>query len=119
MPAALNAIATRQDAEVLFQRDAPLGAAASFISPVRRVEGYFAVNLLAISDQSFSIVVEEGCLGTGPFVQTATYTSSLVLGVQRVCVQHFPCGSFMRTTLGNLGPAQGFLSYCGLGLPEP
>lgn len=119
MPKAINVIPTRQKADLLFSTDTPLGAGATFVSPIREVDGYNAVTFLAIASTAFTIVVNEACEAGGPFVETATLTSSVVAGQNVVCARVFPCGSFMRTSLGNLGGAQTALSYCAHGVPEP
>lgn len=119
MPEAINSIPTRQLTEALFKSDDRLAAAGSFVSPVKLVAGYHAIEFLVITDQMFSLVVEEACRPTGPFVQTASYTSTSVGTQQQLCRRHFPCGPYMRVTLGNLAGDQTFLSFCGTGLPQP
>lgn len=52
-------IPTRQRTDVLFQSSTPLGAGASFTSRIARVDGYNQVSIIAVSDQPFTIVVEE------------------------------------------------------------
>src|SRR5262245_17198886 len=115
-------IPTRQKADLLFESVLPLAGGTSFVSNVARVDGYAQIAILAVSDQPFGITVEEACVvapdGTGRFVQTqGTLMSTLVGGQQQVCTRIQPCGTFMRMTLGNLGGAMTFLSFCAQGIP--
>lgn len=119
MPLELKIIPTRQLTEALFGTEAALPAGGSFVSDPKLVAGFFAVNLLAVSDQPFQVVVQEACSADGQFVQTAAYMSEPFAGLHRLCVQHLPCGPYMMTTLGNLGADQDILSFCATGLPMP
>lgn len=113
-------IPTRQKTDVLFHSSTPLPIGGTFDPPVAEVAGYNSVAFLAVSDQPFAITVEEACSPDGPFVQTSTLTSTVVAGQNQVCARVPPCGSFMRTSLGNLGAAaMTSLSFCAQGIPVP
>jgi hypothetical protein len=113
-------IATRQKADLLFgPLPNRLASGGSIILPVRDVSGYVRVNFLAISAQPFTLLVEEACLPDGTFIQAESFASvtDAVSGMQVVCEQVFPCGSFMRVTVTNTGTAAA-VSLCGSGLPH-
>lgn len=112
-------IATRQKADPLFGSDVPLGAAGTFTSPVRQVVGYDSIAILAISDQPFTITVEEACEPDGQYAQTQTLSSALVGGVQQICTRIRPCGAFMILALGNTGAPMSTLDFCAYGVPLP
>lgn len=113
-------IATRQKVDILFgpiQR--PIPALSSVVLPVREVSGYGRINFLASSAQPFTMLVEEASLAAGPFAQTRTFSSAFdpVSGLETLCDQVFPCGSFMRVTVTNGGlPAS--VDIFGNGLPH-
>jgi hypothetical protein len=52
-------IPTRQKTNVLLQTSSPLAAGESFTSPIAGVDGFNQVAILAVSDQPFTIIVNE------------------------------------------------------------
>jgi hypothetical protein len=84
----------------------------------RKVAGYSAVNFLGISDQPFTVLVEEACESEGPYVSVTTLTSVVAGALNRISTRHLPSGNFMRITPTNTGAvAQTLFSLCGTGLP--
>lgn len=117
-------IPTRQKADLLFSTEIPLIVGDFFIAPVRRVAGYAEIPVFALSDQPFTIQVEEATDveedGSGNFVQTQTLTAVAVGPLWLVCQRIRPCGSFMQMTLGNMGVTDmGSLNFAVQGLPLP
>jgi len=115
-------IPTRQDAEVLFQTQTPLKAGASFTTGVQRVSGYAQIEILAISDQSFTIQVLEAVTvdqtGKGHFVQIQSTLSSVVVGTQQVISTRIPrFGHYMKMVLVNGATPETELSFAAQGLP--
>lgn len=116
-------IQTRQKDDVLFllsssSEDAvPIDAAGEVVLKVRKVEGYGSIRFLAFAAAAFSIEIEQGPEGKGPFVQTQTLTSGAGPGGEQIiCTSVAPCGSYMRITLVNGATAQ-TLDLKGLGHP--
>lgn len=128
MPKAIETIQTRQRAEPLFATDKPLGAGGSVVLPNlpgedgALVAGFAFVEIFAVSDQPFQILVFEGCRPGSPFIvpnEDGTFNSSLGPdGKHSVCARVFFCGVKLRAKLINLGGPQSFLSFCASGLPE-
>lgn len=117
MPVTPYIIITRQKTEILLETHAPLQPGQSFIGAVREVAGFAYLSILALSSVAFSITIEEGNTADGPFVQTATFASgSDGAGQQRVCERSFPCGTYARITLTNLGAKSG-LDFTVIGVP--
>lgn len=112
-------MATRQKTDELFGSTVPLGAVATFTSPVKRVAGYDVVAILAISDQAFTISVRESCEEGGLFPQTQLLASALVGGVQQIRTRIRPAGEFMQLILNNPGAAMTSLEFCAKGIPQP
>jgi hypothetical protein len=83
----------------------------------KKVAGYAAIDFLAISDQTMSLLVEEANDQNGPFVPTGTLASALAGTMQMIRQQFIPVGSFMRVTLTNTGADETVLSFKGVGLP--
>lgn len=111
-------IITRQHAEVLLETHDLLPTGQSPAGAVRQVAGFAYLSILALSSVAFSITIEEGSTEDGPFVQTATLASgSDGAGQQRVCDRFFPCGTYARTTLTNLG-IQSRLDFTVIGVPS-
>jgi hypothetical protein len=103
-------IQTRQKDDVLFTLSSadgdPIAAAGELTLKVRRVEGYSQIRFLAFAASAFSLRVEQGPTGSGPFVQTQTLTSVAGPGgEQLICENIEPGGSFMRLTVVN-GPTE-------------
>jgi hypothetical protein len=116
-------IPSRQKSDVLFESDQPLGAGASFATGVARTTGYAQVSIFAVSDQPFSIIVEEAVIvkpdGTGNFAQTqATLNSVSVGGIEQVATRITPFGNFMKMVLTNPGGTpEAYLNFLVQGLP--
>lgn len=117
MPTASNVIPTRQLTETLFSASQPGPGLGSIVSPVRKVEGFNAVSLFAVADAAFLVIIEEACESDGPFIQTESFSSASVSGLQRVCDFAFPCGSFMRVSFIPLGVIPSLVSFCVIGIP--
>jgi hypothetical protein len=114
-----HVIATRQKTDALFGTTTPLVGGGTFTSPVRRVAGYDVIAILAVSDQAFTIAVQEACESGGPFVQTQVLSSALVGGVQQIRTRIRPAGEFMILALSNGGTPMTMLEFCGTGIPQP
>lgn len=112
-------IATRQRADLLFRFTVPLGAGSSVVSDIRDVLGYDSIAILAISDQAFTIGVEEACTSDGDFSTTQVLTSALVNGLNQICTRILPCGAFMKLTVTNTGAPMTVLDVASQGIPEP
>lgn len=112
-------IVTRQKVDRLFGPTDLLAALATFSSEVRRVAGYGSVTFLIVSDQPFTLRVEEAPESDGPWVQTESQTSILdpVSGNQFICTDVRPCGSFMRIFVDNTGGLQTIFDLNVGGLP--
>lgn len=52
-------IPTRQKTDILFQSSTPIASGDSFTSRIARVDGYNQVAILAVSDQPFTITIEQ------------------------------------------------------------
>lgn len=112
-----DSIITRQHAEVLLEAHALLPTGQSPTGAVRQVAGFAYLSILALSIVAFSITIEEGNTEDGPFAQTATFASgSDGAGQERVCERFFPCGTYARITLTNLG-VQSRLDFTVIGVP--
>lgn len=122
MPEAFETIATRQRSELLFEAPPPpLGAGACVTLPVRLVEGFSAIGFFGVSDQPFTVSIEESCSAAGPFSVTQVLTSALdpVSGLQVVCDRVAPCAPHMQVTICNTGLAPAtILDVCGTGIPK-
>lgn len=118
-------IPTRQKTELLFSTSTPLGVGGVFTTPVRRVNGYVKVEILAIADKSFGLNVEEAVSvdqhGNGHFVQTdPTVTAALVGGQFVISTTVKPFGNFMKMVFGNLAlSSMTRFNVQVLGLPLP
>lgn len=119
MPDAINIISTRQETEDLAHTAEPLGIGGSFVSNIVLVAGYDHVSLFGVSDQAFTVQIEEACLAEGPFVVTKSINSSLSGSQQALCSQVEPCGVFMRISVWNGLLPMGSLSFCATGVPQP
>lgn len=118
LPVAPYIIITRQKAEILLETHEPLFAGQSLVGAVRLVAGFAYLSILALSNQAFSITIEEGNTADGPFVQTATFASSADgAGQQRVCERFFPCGTYALITLNNPGGDMSDLDFTVIGIP--
>lgn len=100
-----NAIASRQRTDPLFESTDLLATGATFSSVRRDTRGYGSLTILAFSDLSFRIRIEEALSSDGPWTEVARITSALNeagtdQGVYRRIV---PIGSFMRVFVDNLG----------------
>lgn len=121
MPEAFETIATRQRSETLFEIGGPLDPGKCVTTPSRLAAGFSAVGILGISDQPFTVEVDEACSPDGPFVATQTLTSAVdpVTGLNFVCARVQPCGPHMTLTLCNAGPSPTtVLDLCGTGIPK-
>lgn len=119
MAEAVNTITTRQRAEPILHTEVALGAGESFENKVYLVAGFNTLSILAISDQAFSVTVDESCDTETPFTRTQTIASEVdAAGNQRICTRINPCGNYAIITLVNGGAPQSFLSFCVLGIPE-
>lgn len=112
-------IATRQKTDVLFSSSVPLGAGSSLTLAIKRVIGYDAVAVLALSDAAFVVRVREANAKDGDFVVTQLLSSTLVGSDQTVCQRVLPCGTFMTLEITTPAGAMSFFSLAGLGVPEP
>lgn len=117
MPSGANVVQTRQRPEELFRRASPLGASEELESDVKLVAGYDSLALFSVSDQAFSIVIEEANHEDGPFVVTGTYASAASGANQYVCTRHRPCGTYAKIRLENGGAAMGLLKSVVAGIP--
>lgn len=118
MAEAVNTITTRQKAEELVHSDVPLAGAGQIASKVSLVAGYAAISILSISDQPFSITIDEACDADGEFTRTVTLASVVdAAGNQHICERVAPCGNYAIITLVNGGGQQTLLSFCALGIP--
>lgn len=115
------AIPTRQKTDMLFNSSVPLDAGGSQTFDVRLVLGYSSIQVLAFSDQPFSVHLEESCTPTGPFVRTHTLTSAPGPGGEElVCDRIEPCGIYARMVLENTGAfPQTTMRLCAIGVPVP
>lgn len=109
-------IATRQKADTLFEGAPSLASGESSTTGVRKVQGYGAVQVFASSQESFEVRVLESCNQDGPFVRTATLTSTVVGTLQVVCERVQQGGVFMQLQVVGAG-AQATVDFCGQGLP--
>lgn len=116
-------IPTRQKADPLFESEDPINDGASFTTEVKRVSGYAQIAIFALSDQAFSITVEEAAVvnpdGTGNFAQTQpTIASVLVAGQEQIVTRITPFANYMKMTLANgSGANQTFMSFLAQGIP--
>jgi hypothetical protein len=112
-------IPTRQKSDVLFRLTTPLGAGSSVPIDARRVLGYDSIAFLAVSDQPFSISIQEACDPDSGFAQTQVLSSSVAGGQNVVCTRIEPCGALMRLLIANPGPAMTLFDLSGQGIPQP
>jgi hypothetical protein len=111
-------IPTRQKSDLLFRLTTPLGGVSSVSINAARVLGYDSIAFLVISDQPFTISVQEACEDM-QFAQTRSLSSSVV-GIQNVvCTRVAPCGTFMQLLIVNPGPAMTVFDLSGQGIPQP
>lgn len=98
-----SSIPSRQLTEDLFSSDVNVLAGQSFASPVRRVAGYSGINVLAFSDRTFLVRVEESSSPTGPWQETNRFPSALDgAGLRQVVSTRFiPYGTFCRVFVDN------------------
>lgn len=101
MPDGLNIVQTRQRPEVFFRTSIPLGAGQSHVSAVVLVAGYDGIKIFVISDQAFSVLVEESTESDGLYGVAATYASELVGFDHQLCEIHNPCGTYAKITISN------------------
>lgn len=113
-----HVIPTRQKTDSFFTTRDPIAPPAmTFSSGVTRVEGYGAVAIFAVSDQPFTIEVNEAAFSDGTFVTTQTLASALVDGSQVVNTRITHNSSFMELVLTNTGGLQTVLETNALGIP--
>jgi hypothetical protein len=112
-------IPTRQKGDLLFQRDEPITTPSTIRLPIRLVAGYAAIAFFGVSDAPFDVRPREACSENGPFVQTGSFSSSLVGSDQRACERVFQCGTHMEIDLVRTGAPQTRLSFCAIGIPMP
>jgi hypothetical protein len=122
-------IPTRQKTGLLFPVRPPktpgpfpvlLAAGASVVYGSFAVDGYATIAILAVSDQPFTIVITEGVIPAGPFVQTQSFSSTLVGSLQVVKQRFAPSGLFGKATMTNIGAAiQTQVTLLGQGIPLP
>lgn len=122
-------IPTRQKTGLLFPvrpLDTPggfpvlLAAGVSVVYGPFALDGYATVAILAVSDQPFVIVITEGVIPEGPFVQTQSFASAAVGALQVVKQRFSPSGLFGKATMTNTGTgAQTQISLLGQGVPVP
>lgn len=112
-------IPTRQKSDLLFRLVTPLGGGSSVPIDKKRVLGYDSVAILAISDQPFTISVQEAPDSNSLFVQTQNLASAVVGGRNVVCTRIPPCGAFMQLLVANPGPAMTVFDLSGQGIPQP
>lgn len=115
-----SSIPSRQLTEDLFSSTAVLALGASYVSPVRLVAGFSAVNLLAFSNFTFRVRVEEAVAPGGPWQETQRWNSALDgAGVRQFVAQRFvPMGSYLRVSVDNTGAgAQTLFGVAALGIP--
>lgn len=81
------------------------------------VSGFGAVQILAIGDQPFCVVVQESCSPAGPFITTHTFCSTTMGGLQVVSQSFAPAGTFVRFTVVNGPTPQSQFVFCANGVP--
>jgi len=117
---AVNAVATRQRTDVLWESSVLLASGGTFTGAVRLVAGYGGVNVFISSNLSFRLRFEEACSEDGPWTETDRETSTLnEEGTrQTICRRLVPCGAYARIRVDNLGGAlMTAFSLCLLGMP--
>jgi hypothetical protein len=117
---AVNAVASRQRTDVLWESSTLLASGGTFTGAVRLVAGYGGVNVFISSNLSFRLRFEEACSEDGPWTETDRETSTLnEEGTRQViCRRLVPCGAYARIRVDNLGGAlMTAFSLCLLGLP--
>jgi len=121
----LFVIPTRQKADILFQSTVPLPRFGFYDSPVMEVSGYARIVILAVSNLSFGLNIEEAVsvtpLGVGDFVQTdSTILAAAVGGNFQIATSVLAFGRYMKMIVGNMGPgAQSFFNFIAKGIPLP
>jgi len=129
-----NVTQNRQRVEDLFSAPVDTQGNQVFIAPAtptlipaqtgpdicgREIAGFDVVSFFAVSDQPFSIAVFESCGCCGPWVNTATLTSSVVDGQQVISVRRASNAKFMRLVVTNTGGAtQTAFALCVFGIPS-
>ena len=120
MSTAVNAIATRQRSDLLWESSTLLAAGGTFTGAVRLVAGYGGINVFISSNLSFRLRIEEACSEDGPWTETDRETSALNEEGTRqiICRRFVPCGGYARIRIDNLGGAlMTAFNVCLLGLP--
>lgn len=102
-------ITTRQKADMLWLASlvALQAAGKTQMLPVVEVDGYQMVSLLLISDQPFTISIQESVSPTGPFIPTDFFSSVVdaASGLQTIIAKVKPAGAFMSAVVTNTGNA--------------
>lgn len=114
-------MSTRQKADLLIENHSLLPAGETFTSPVRQVDGYSALNILAISNEPFTVTVFMACTDDGPFAAVEQFVSGADFTTlfQMVCERIASCGMFARIEVQNTsGNPQEQFELCLTGLPE-
>jgi hypothetical protein len=117
MPQGSNAILVGQGAVALIASKKKLPSSGTFLSPIRKVDGFGLLSILAVSDASFSVTIEESNQVDGPFVQTHAFASSIVSGYSAILERFAPSAIFLKLTLSNGVAPQGLLDFVLYGLP--
>lgn len=101
----VNAAATRQRTDLLWDSQDLLGAGGTFSGAVRLVAGYGGINFFISSNLSFRLRIQEGPTSSGPWTETDRIASALndAADAQIICQRIVPCGSYMRIFVDNLG----------------
>lgn len=112
-----NGIATRQNAPILFSTTKPLAAGISLVSQPILIAGFARVMFSIFADQPFTLLVEEGNDGDGPWTPVASLASSPEGAFHRISTKLSPVGGFMRQTIQNPSIDEKLLSAVTYGLP--
>lgn len=115
------AIQTRQKADELWRivsaSSESIVELGQLILAARKVAGYSEIRFLAFAAEPFSIRIEQGPTGRGPFAETQTLTSVVNAdGVNVISAVVVPTGSYMRITVNN-GPTAQAVELQVLGHP--
>lgn len=115
-------IQTRQKADELWRivsaSAESIAADGDLVLAVRKVAGYSEIRFLAFAAEPFSIRIEQGPTGKGPFVETQVLTSVAGPGGEQIiCESVEPCGAYMRLTVENTGAGVMAPELQALGLP--
>jgi hypothetical protein len=112
-----NGIATRQNTPILFSSIKPLAVGASIVSQPIIIGGFARVMFSIFADQPFTLLVEEGNDGDGPWTPVVSLNSSPEGAFHRIATKISPVGGFMRQTIQNTAIAEKFISAVTYGLP--